>query len=138
MYIVKKNWPRGIPMNRREEQISIRARKKMKKELRALVDTKEPVESPRNLRGQTSAKRPKKTVVQEKSRAKALLKKIEVAKKERQFPYQKGKRVSPGSVKERPSPPAAVHKEGKRWIQTVEKQNIVKAKRLVRKLSKKH
>jgi len=123
-------------MNRREEPISARARKKIKKQIRALVDTKEPVASPRNLHGQNLAKRPRKVVAQETSRKKALLKKIEVTKKKRSSLHH-SKRVSPGAVQERPSPPAEIHKEGRRWIQTVEKQNINKAKRLVRKLSKK-
>jgi hypothetical protein len=124
-------------MNRREEPISARARKKNKKQIRALVDTKDPVAAPRNLHGQNPAKRPRKVVLQEASRKKALLKKMEAAKKNRRSLHQ-SKRVSPGSVQERPSPPSGIHKEGKRWIQTVEKQNINKAKRLVRKFSKKH
>jgi hypothetical protein len=123
-------------MNRREEPISARARKKIKKQIRILVDTKEPVSAPRNLHGQTPAKRPRKVIVQEISQKKALLKKMEIAKKKRHS-LHRSKRVSPGSVEERPSPPSEIHKEGKRWIQTIEKQNINKAERLFRKLSKK-
>jgi hypothetical protein len=122
-------------MNRREEPIAARARKKIKKEIRALVDTKEPVTAPRNTRGQALATRPKKILSQEVARKKALLKKMKTAK-QKMHSHNQSKRVSPGTVKEKPSTPSELHKEGERWIKTTQKQNLNEAKRLMRKLSK--
>jgi hypothetical protein len=47
------------------------------------------------------------------------------------------KRTTPGSIEGRSSAPAGAHREGKQWIQTIEKQVLNRTKRITKKLLKK-
>ena len=121
-------------MNRREEPINARAKKKMKKIVRIAVETEE-APLPRNFRGQNPAAKPKKQTSQESSRVNALKKSLSI-KMKKGLPGHK-KRSSPGDVPGKPSPPSYPHKEGKRWLQTVEKQNLARAKQMTKRMAKK-
>gem|GEM_PF-1082902 len=121
-------------MNHREEPLNIRAKKKIKKIVRSSVETKSSPPAPRNLRGQNLAKRPRKDTVQEASRAKALKKIIET--KRNKAASASSKRTAPGSIEGTPTAPASPHREGKRWIQTTEKQTLLKTHTLRNKMGK--
>src|SRR5579885_667628 len=106
-------------MNHREEPISARLRKKIKKETRLgqYMNKTAVAEQPtlRNLRGQNTAKPPHKVT----SRAKGTLLEMQKAahKKlvERAHPMSKSKRTSPGKLP-KTSTPRSPHMEGERWI----------------------
>lgn len=125
-------------MNHREEPLSLRNRKKMIKEVRssakqskASTENQPPI---RNLRGQNPAKRPAKVVKREIAEL-GTLKKIMKRKKAAKS-HKVSKRTTPGGPSQEGTGPSYPHKEGSRWIKTVEKQTLNKAKRLVSKLNK--
>ncbi len=121
-------------MNRREEPMTVRLKKKMKKTVRIAVET-EGTPSPRNLRGQNPAKKPSKVVKQAAARLKSLQKSLGVKQKKALGTHKK--RSTPGDVPSTESPPAYPHKEAKRWMQTVEKQTLDRSSRMMKKLGKK-
>ncbi len=126
-------------MNHREEPISSRLRKKIKKETRAGQNMSKTAvaEQPtiRNLRGQNPAKPPRKVVKRVQG---DLLEMERTAHKEKvdlAHPMHHSKRTSPGKLP-KVSTPRHPHMEGERWINTVEKQTLLKAQRLKAKLNK--
>jgi hypothetical protein len=121
-------------MNRREEPMSNRARKKNTKLVRAAIETEESTPRPRNTRGQSPAKKSRKTAVQTASRLKKTLTSLKIKRKKILSAHSK--RTSPGSVEGGTSSPAMPHREGGRWIQTIEKQTLMRTKRLNKKLGK--
>lgn len=121
-------------MNRREEPLTNRARKKNSKLVRSSTETKESASRPRNTRGQNPAKEPHKTSVRTQSRVKKTLQSLKVKRKKNLS--HRSKRASPGLVDGPISSPAFPNKEGGRWMQTVEKQTLTRTKRLTKRLSK--
>jgi hypothetical protein len=116
-------------MNRTKLPLPKQLQKKIKKEVRAaqrplpreqslLSDS--PLATPLLLK-----KHPKK-----ESLLDASLKRMEIRKKKRLA--KKAKRTTPGEVIE-DSPPKSVHVEGRRWIKTLELQNLNNAKTMRRK-----
>jgi len=65
--------------------------------------------------------------------AKALSKKETALFKK---PKKGSKRTTPGEIPAQSSPPKIVHVEGRRWIKTLEKQNLTDSRILTKKLSK--
>ncbi len=117
-------------MNRREEPLPIRTRKKMTKEIRkAEKDLAAP--SIRNLRGQNLAQRKRKVVKREQGMLAALKKNLKIQDKKKSTKHSK--RSAPGPIAS-DSSPRHPHIEGERWIKTVQRQNLSRAKKLSAKL----
>ena len=121
-------------MNRREEPLNNRVRKKNNKLVRASIETKGDIARPRSTRGQNLAQQPRKTAVQTASRLKKTLASLKIKRKKNLS--SRSKRTSPGFVEGPISAPAMPHREGARWIQTVEKQTLTRTKRLNKRLGK--
>ncbi len=79
-------------------------------------------------------KYPEKVKKVEKPLMDAVVKEMEIKKKKKE--HKHSKRTTPGDVDHRESPPAHIHPEGKRWKNTVDKQNQGKRKSLTAKLQK--
>ncbi len=121
-------------MNRREEPLPIRARKKNSKLVKNSIETKESAPRPRNTRGQNPASGSNKELTRTKSRVAATKKSMQIKQKKKHAAHSK--RTRPGDVEGTPSAPAYAHREAGRWIQSVEKQTLSRSKRLTKKLSK--
>ena len=80
-------------------------------------------------------KQPKKIAKKDQAELRGALKRMEIRKTKEQATHSK--RTTPGQVDERPSAPASIHPEGRRWQQTLTPQNRVQRKSLTKKLSKK-
>ena len=76
---------------------------------------------------------PKKIAKKDAEALRSAMKRMALKKKHSAH----SKRTTPGEVDERPSAPASVHPEGRRWQKTLTLQNKVQRKSLTKKLSKK-
>ncbi len=121
-------------MNNREEPLNNRIRKKITKEVRSGQNLNRAAvasqPTTRNLRGQNSAQRPRKAVKHEQS----VLEKLKSLVSRKKAPAKNSKRATPGGVHD--SAPAYPHKEGARWMKTVEKQTLDRAKTLRARMGK--
>lgn len=108
-------------MNKSKQPMAAQLRKKMNKELKKGVAQPSPI-----LRSDVITPQDLLSTMPLKARKKKLVKKK----------LHVSKRTNTGTVDEK-SPPHIVHVEGRRWIKTVEKQNVNKRKTLVRHLAKK-
>ncbi len=122
-------------MNKSKQPMAAQLRKKMNKELKKATLQPEPilksdVITPKDLLSRAPLKVRKKEISLQKSFKERLADKAQKKKS------HVSKRTTPGTVDEK-SPPHIVHVEGKRWIKTLEKQNVNKRKMLTRHLAKK-
>lgn len=108
-------------MNKPKYQITNRAKKKMKKEVRS--SSLQP--NPRAMSNTTKAEAllstyPKKTKKKESASLKSLAKNLAAKHQKAKSPHSK--RTSPGTpgTEERQAAPKIVHIEGKRWIKSTE------------------
>lgn len=110
-------------------------RKKMNKALRASALQPEPVlKSDRITPKDLLSRVPQK----ERQRKETILNTLEksFAAKHKKMNHKVSKRTNSGTVDEK-SPPHIVHVEGKRWIKTLEKQNVAKRKVFTKHMAKK-
>ncbi len=120
-------------MNRSKFPLTAKAQKKMKKELRSATLLPEPAPS-KLTTPQPLLSRFQKQRETNKALLKSITKKIDIKKTKDKRPHSK--RATAATVNEQ-SPPQIVHIEGRRWIKTIEKQNIAQKKTLSRHLAKK-
>lgn len=129
-----------MAMNHREEPISVRLRKKIKKETRSGQNMSKTAvaEQPtiRNLRGQNPAKPPRKVLNRAKGDLLEMKTTVHKKKVEMAHPMHQSKRTSPGKIPPKTSTPRSPHIEGERWMKTVEKQTLYRASRLRARLNK--
>lgn len=112
-----------------------RLRKKMNKEIRTAIPSSEPKISSENTQAEQLLSRyPEKIKKKEISILHSFEKNIATKKAKKNAKHSK--RTTPGLVPSTSSP-KIVHAEGKRWIQTLEKQTLAKNKVFNRKMGKK-
>lgn len=122
-------------MNRSKLPMPAKMRKKMNKEIRASAETPAPKLNSNDIKaGQLLSRYPAKIKKKEASILKSFEKTIDTKKKKQAAKHSK--RTTPGTVPS-DSPPKIVHVEGKRWIQTIEKQTQAQKKVFNRRMSKK-
>jgi hypothetical protein len=118
-------------MNKVKKPMDVRQRKKLDKEVRkaqnpASASTLKVL--PEGRKELLPKYRKKKPVEMERER-----RRVEVKKK---YAAKHSKRTTPGELEGQDTPPEHVNREGKRWIQTVEKQTLSRTRTLNKKNSK--
>jgi len=112
-----------------------RARKKMKKELRASAGLPDSVlQADRNTPKALLSRLPAKDRKKEEASLKSFQKNIAIKKAKQKAPHSK--RTNTGLIDVK-SPPQIVHIEGKRWIKTLGKQTQAKRKVMTRQMTNK-
>lgn len=122
-------------MNKSKKSMPAQLRKKMNKALRASALQPEPAfKSDRITAKDLLSRVPPK----ERQRKEAVIKALEktLASKHKKMSHKHSKRTNSGAVDQKSSP-HIVHVEGKRWIKTLEKQNVSKRKVFTRQMAKK-
>jgi mRNA-degrading endonuclease HigB of HigAB toxin-antitoxin module len=115
-------------MNRSKFPSTAKIKKKIAKEVHAGQ-----MGAPTPVLEKSSLKESLKKYPQKKPELIASLQRMEQKKKRT---AKKSKRTTPGDVFEQPSAPHIVHVEGRRWIKTVDGQNVASAKTFQRKAIK--
>jgi hypothetical protein len=111
-------------MNRSKRPLTLSTQKKMGKEVR-LAQAKLPPEECVRTDRLKAAEMAKQYPKVEKGVLKSFVRTLK--RKKSAGAVKRSKRTTPGEVPS-DSPPRNAHIEGKRWIKTIEKQNVVKAK----------
>ncbi len=122
-------------MNRSKRAMPNKLRKKISKEIR-LAQAKYPMPETRQYSDELTTKEMLKKYPKKIAKKQAeLLQKSEkrVGIKKKKLHKNVSKRTTPGAIPSDYSPPAIVHKEGKRWIKTLTKQSVGQRKSLARK-----
>jgi hypothetical protein len=122
-------------MNKSKQPMPVRARKKMKKELRSAAGLPDSVlQTDRNTPKALLSRLPPKQRKKEESVLKSFEKNVAIKKAKQKAPHSK--RTNTGMIDVK-SPPHIVHVEGKRWIKTLGKQTQAKRKVQTRQMTKK-
>ncbi len=122
-------------MSKPKNQMTIRARKKMNKEIRSSSIQPTPQLMSNTTKAESLLSRyPKKVQKKEKASLKSLDKNVAIQRKKKHSPHSK--RTSPGSpgTEEREAAPKIVHLEGRRWMKTTESK-IQAAKKVQKRQS---
>ena len=122
-------------MNKSKQPMAARARKKMKKELRAAAGLPDSVlQADRNTPKALLSRLPAKERKKEEASLKSFQKNLEMKRAKQKAPHSK--RTNTGLIDVK-SPPQIVHMEGRRWIKTLGKQTQAKKKVMTRQQTKK-
>jgi hypothetical protein len=122
-------------MNKSKQPMAARARKKMKKELRAAAGLPDSVlQADRNTPQALLSRLPAKDRKKEEASLKSLQRNLESKRAKQKAPHSK--RTNTGLIDVK-SPPQIVHMEGRRWIKTLGKQTQAKRKVMTRQTTKK-
>ena len=129
----------GYNVNRAKGQLDKSLNKKRDKTIKyaqSAYFTPEKLPNPGSLTAKDLLKKqPKKLAKKEQEELNGSMKRMEIKKTKEHSPHSK--RTTPGQVDERPSPPASIHPEGRRWQKTLTLQSKIQRKSLDKKLSKK-
>jgi len=122
-------------MNKSKQPMPARARKKMKKELRAAAGLPDSAsQADRNTPQALLSRLPAKERKKEEASLKSFQKNLEMKRAKQKGPHSK--RTNTGMI-DIQSPPHVTQMEGKRWIKTLGKQTQAKRKIMTRQMTKK-
>jgi len=127
-------------MNRGKQQMTKERMKAMKKEVRLAqnpnLETKEkPLKSDTASIDLMLKKYPKKIATKSKDVETLFIKRVKTQKNKLKHPFHHSKRTNAGEV-ESGSPPSMPHREGERWVKSIQKQSKENNLRLMKNLSK--